>query len=227
MTPTAIDNLQVKLDLMLTGQVSIQLPLIDENGKSAGVMRPLTSYHAEQFDVMEKLTDWRNSNMGNFLTNFVATPQRTRSWVQNVLLRTHGQMLWLIYDHTEALVGHFGFKNLTANSVLLDNAIRGERQGHPRLFLFAGKALVKWLWKTTSVQRIDGMVMSENVSAIMLNRQIGFIGWKRHPLVKRMQEGSTHWDIAEEGTTSPDGRYCFSIWIERERNTQVVSEISP
>jgi hypothetical protein len=127
-------------------------------------------------------------------------------------------MLWLVYDQNEILVGHFGFKNLTTNFVLLDNAIRGERQGHPRLFLYAGKALVQWLWITTTVQRIDGIVMVENVSAIMMNRQIGFVGWKRHPLVKRVQEGKIQWDISEEGQISPDGRYCFTIWIKRDGN---------
>jgi hypothetical protein len=218
MIASFLDNLQAKLDKVLAGQAPIQLSLHDELGNTVGVMRPLTAHHLEQNDVMEKLTDWRNANMGNFLTHFVATPQRTRSWVQNVLLRAKGQMLWLVYDQNEILVGHFGFKNLTTNFVLLDNAIRGERQGHPRLFLYAGKALVQWLWITTTVQRIDGIVMVENVSAIMMNRQIGFVGWKRHPLVKRVQEGKIQWDISEEGQISPDGRYCFTIWIKRDGN---------
>jgi RimJ/RimL family protein N-acetyltransferase len=98
---------------------------------------------------------------------------------------------------------------------LLDNAMRGERQGHPKLFVIAGKSLIQWLWKATSVQRIDAYVMADNVPSIMMNRQIGFQGWVRHPLIKRTIEGDTHWDIGGEGETSADGRYCFTLFIKR------------
>lgn len=216
MSASVEDLLQARLDAVLAGKEALELPLCEESsGLLIGVMRPLTSCHLDQMDVMEKLTNWRNANMSNFLTHFEATPVRTRAWVQNVLLKSHGQMLWLVYDQNEILVGHFGFKNLTSQSVLLDNAMRGERQGHPKLFVIAGKTLVQWLWQMTQVQRIDAYVMADNVPSIMMNRQIGFEGWMRHPLIKRTIEDDTHWDIGEEGKRSPDDRYCFTIFIER------------
>lgn len=219
MTSSAEDLLQAKLDAVLAGTETMELPLRDDSGQPIGVMRPLTARHIDQIAVIEKLTDWRNANMANFLTHFEATPGRTRAWVQNVLLKNRGQMLWLVYDQNDDLVGHFGFKNLTLQSVLLDNAMRGERQGHPRLFVVAGKRLVDWLWQTTPVQRIDAYVMADNVPSIMMNRQIGFAGWKRHPLIKRTIEGDTHWDMGEEGQSSPDGRYCFTLYMERGGNS--------
>jgi hypothetical protein len=212
----AKDILQTKLDAILTCKVSMELPLLEESGEAIGVMRPLTESHLDQMNVIKKMTEWRNANMANFLTQFEASSHRTRGWVQDVLLKNHGQMLWLIYDKNDSLIGHFGFKNLTTKSVLLDNAIRGERQGgHPKLFTIAGKALVQWLWQETPVQRIDGIVMTDNVPAIMMNRQIGFQGWKRHPLIKRIAEGDTHWDVGVEGQNSPDDLYCFTLFIER------------
>lgn len=219
MTSSTEDDLQSKLDALLAGDETIEIPLRDETGQQIGVMRPITVRHLDQMDVMEKLTAWRNANMANFLTHFVATPERTRAWVRNVLLKARGQMLWLVYDQDQHLVGHFGFKNLTSDSVLLDNAMRGERRGHPKLFVTAGRTLLQWLWQTTSVQRIDAYVMADNVSSVMMNRQIGFGGWKRHPLIKRAHEGDTHWDMGDEGQTSPDGHYCFILWIERDRDS--------
>jgi hypothetical protein len=216
MSVNAEDVLQARLCAVLAGTVAIELPLWEESGQPIGVMRPLTVRHLDQSDVMGKLTDWRNANMANFLTHFEATVVRTRAWVQNVLLKTHGQMLWLVYDQKDDLVGHFGFKNLTFQSVLLDNAMRGEREGHPKLLVVAGKSLVQWLWQATPVQRIDAYVMADNVPSIMMNRQIGFQGWKRHPLIKRVVEGNTHWDMGEEGKKSPDGRYCFTLFIDRD-----------
>jgi len=125
----------------------------------------------------------------------------------------------LVYDQSGNLVGHFGFKNLTLQSVLLDNAMRGERQGHPKLFVVAGKSLMQWLWQATSVQRVDAYVMADNVPSIMMNRQIGFQGWVRHPLIKRTIHGDTHWDIGDEGGESADGRYCFTLFIERRMDS--------
>lgn len=214
-------DLKARLDAVLAGTEVIELPLTEENGEPIGVMRPLTARHLDLSHVLDKLTDWRNANMANFLTHFEATPERTRAWVKNVLLKGNGQMLWLVYDQNDNLVGHFGFKNLTSKSVLLDNALRGERQGHPKLFVIAGKSLVQWLWQATLVQRIDAYVMADNVPSIMMNRQIGFQGWERHPLLKQILEGETHWEIGKAKQTSPDGRYCFSLFIEREKDLSV------
>lgn len=221
MSVKAADEFQAWLEAVLAGTEEMELPLCEESGQPIGVMRPLTARHLDQTDVMEKLTDWRSANMANFLTHFVATPERTRAWLQNVLLKARGQMLWLVYDQEQHLVGHFGFKNLTPDSVLLDNAMRGERQGHPKLLVTAGQALVQWLWQTTSVQRIDAYVMADNVPSIMMNRQIGFQGWKRLPLTKKTFEGDTHFDMGEQGENSSDGRQCFLIWIERDGLSRV------
>ena len=200
---------------IVAGRVVMELPLVEKNGDPVGVMRPLTSNHLSSLDVVEKLTKWRNANMNNFLTHFEATPERTQNWIQSVVLKSNGQMLWLVYDQNENLIGHFGFKNLTPQSVLLDNAIRGERLGHPKLFVLAGRALVQWLFQTTTVQRVDGFVMTDNVSAIMMNREIGFQEWKRRPLTKKTIDGDNHWQMGKEGQPSIDDRYCFLISIER------------
>jgi RimJ/RimL family protein N-acetyltransferase len=216
------DILQSRLDAVLTGSEEMGLSLYDENGHLIGMMRPLTANHLDQSDVISKLTDWRNANMANFLTSFEATTVRTRSWLKNVLLQSRGQMLWLVYDQNGFLVGHFGFKNLTSENVLLDNAMRGERRGHPKLLVSAGKTLVQWIWQETSAQRIEAYVMADNAPSIMMNRQIGFQGWKRHPLIKRIIEGDTHWDIGEKGEKSPDSRYCFTLFIQRNLDEKTI-----
>lgn len=216
MTFRAEDLPQAKPDAVLAGAETMELPLCDDSGQPIGVMRPLTSGHLEQMDLMEKLTNWRNANMSNFLTHFEATPERTRAWVENVLLKTPGQMLWLIYDHSGEFIGHFGFKNLTSQTVLLDNAMRGERQGHPKLLVVAGKSLVKWIWFSTQVQCIEAYVMADNVPSIMMNRQIGFKGWKRLPLTRRVTEENIYWDMGKEGQSSPENRYCFKLFLLRD-----------
>ncbi len=77
-------------------------------------------------------------------------------------------MLWLVYNENDDLVGHFGFKNLTSKSLLLDIAMCGKRQGHPKLFVVAGNSLVQWLLQATPEQRIDAYVMADNVPSLMM-----------------------------------------------------------
>ena len=209
------NHLQGPLIGVLASENNLELTLSDSGGQIVGIMRPLTSRSLKQDDVIQKLTQWRNANMHNFLTRFEATPERTRNWIKKTLLANGNQMLWLIYDQHEALIGHFGFKNLTSQSVLLDNAIRGERRGHPKLLVFAGRSLVKWLFQTTSVQRIDGYVMADNVPAIMMNREIGFHKWNRRSLTSKTVYGETHWMLEEEKQKDNFGLHCFVISIER------------
>ena len=214
----AEDMPQKKLNFISASADKIEINLSEECGSTIGIMRPLTAHHLDQINVIKNLTDWRNANMAKFLTHFEATQTRTRAWLENILLKNSEQMLWLIYDQNNDLVGHFGYKNLTSQSVLLDNAMRGKRKGHPKLFVVAGKTMVEWLWKKTSIQRIDAYVMTDNVSSIMMNRQIGFQGWKRHPLIKRIVDGNIHWHMGGEGQESPEERYCFKLYIERDED---------
>lgn len=208
------NSIQSQLDEIIAGNCLLSLDIHDEGGDTIGTLQPITLQHLAQVDVIQKLTDWRNANMGSFLSQFYATPERTRHWIENVLCKTPGQMLFLVHVGNQ-LVGHFGFKNLTDGDVLLDNALRGERIGHPKLFAFAGKTLVNWLWQSTNVQRIYGYVMTDNVSSIMMNKQIGFDGWIRLPLSKGSRGSEILWEIGVEGTESQDQRYCFEIFINR------------
>ena len=145
------DSFETLLTNIVADEDAVELPLFAINGGLIGVMKPITSSHLDSSDVIEKLTQWRNANMSSFLTQFEATPERTQNWIKNVLLKSSGQLLWLVYDQDENLIGHFGFKSFTPQSVLLDNAIRGERRGHPKLFVIAGRALVQWLFQATTV----------------------------------------------------------------------------
>lgn len=208
-----LNSIQIQLDEVIAGVRQLSIDIEDDDGVVVGALQPLTMEHLGSEYIIKMLTDWRNQNMENFLTQFIATPQRTRQWMQDVLFQVRGQMLFLVYAQNN-LIGHFGFKNLTSKSVLLDNAIRGERIGHPKLFVFAGKALVRWLQVNALVKTVYGEVMTNNIASIMMNKQIGFSGWKRHPLLKVVSGIETCWELGAEGDLSPDGKYCFKLLIE-------------
>lgn len=204
------NNIQVCLDDIVSNRLSLCLDILSEDGAKLGELRALATRHLDDPVVIDKLTEWRNQNMGNFMTNFLATPERTKNWLRNVVFKAEGRLLFLVYVD-EQIVGHFGFKDLTSDDVLLDNAIRGERVGHPTLFVMAGKTLNEWLFREAGVKTIYGFVLTKNVTSIMMNKQIGFGGWMRYPLVKKFKGDDAYWEMGTEGGTSPDDMYCYKI----------------
>ena len=196
------------------GSRELLLPLRDGAGAQVGCMRPLTRADLDDDSTVALLTDWRNAHRERFLSQFEATPRRTRAWLADVVLQRPGQLLFLVYGDSR-LVGHYGFKDLRPDCVFLDNAMRGARGGPPDLFVRAGRALIDWLFGVAGVRRIEANVMADNVPAIMLNRSLGFEGWSKYPLRRTRQGDTVQWVRLEHAQdVTPDG-YCYDLWMER------------
>ncbi|OLP53212.1 hypothetical protein BJF92_00085 [Rhizobium rhizosphaerae] len=205
------------IEEIVQGRLPATLALQTPDGTPIGRLVPVTRAHLEDAFVIGKLTDWRNANMAAFFTQFTATPERTRAWLDKVVLAATNQMIFLIYAEDDQLIGHFGFKDLTEDEVLLDNAMRGERGGHPKLLQIAGETLIDWLFAAAKVRVVYGIVLTTNVPAIMMNRAMGFGLWDKYPLAKTEHQGETRWAMGEKGAVSPDNVYCYRVEIVRER----------
>ena len=142
----------------------------------------------------------------------VATTDELR--LVNILLKTKGQMLFLIYSQNK-IIGHYGFKELTKDDALLDNAMRGERAGDPKLMVYAGKAIVEWLFTNANVSEVRAEVMVDNVSSIMLNTQIGFVNKTRHPLKRVTLNNESKWLIGDKDEISGLDKYCYKYVISK------------
>ncbi len=206
---------QKNIDDLLIGKLTIKLDITDDKNNKIGELHPLTHLKLQDPEVIQKITEWRNQNMQSFLTQFIATTERTYSWITNVLFKTPGQLLFLVYVEN-ILVGHIGFKNLNHKNVMLDNAIRGERIGHPQLFTRAGIVLTNWIFDETTVEYIYGLIEAKNYAAVYMNKQIGFGGWIRHPMTKKTEGIETSWIIGEQGALSPENKYVFRVILPRK-----------
>ena len=209
-----MNPIQPTLDQVISERRELIINIVDDEDRNIGTLQPLTVEHLQCDDIIEKLTNWRNLNMANFLTQFVATPERTNNWLKNVVFKNKGQMLFLIYVGKK-VIGHYGFKDLTTDEVLLDNAMRGERYGDPKLLVYAGKALVQWLFVQANVKRIKAEVMIDNIPAIMMNKKIGFQGWKKVPMLKKNINNELRFVFAEERRTSAINMHCYKIYIDK------------
>ena len=179
-------------------------------------MRAIHNYDLKDQKLLKKLTDWRNKNMESFFTKFDATPERTKKWLENSIFKTNSQLLFLIYVENN-LIGHLGFKIIDDQNFLLDNAIRGERGGPADLFIDAHKTLISWIFGTFKIDMIKGYVMSDNPSAIMMNKNVGWQEWKKLPLLLKNHNTETTWTIGKYGQRSDHNKYCYELSIKRKK----------
>ena len=207
-----MNSIQTKLDNVVYGREDLFINILNDDKKNIGLLKPLVVKNIQDDVIIGKLTDWRNRHMERFLTQFIATPERTRDWMRNVLFKNKGQMLFLI-DVGGTAVGHYGFKDLTTDDVLLDNAMRGEQGEDAKLLVHAGRALVNWLLTVASVKKVRAEVLTNNIPAIMMNTLIGFGNRTRHPIVAFTENSETRWELGVEGEDSPENSYCFKYFI--------------
>lgn len=203
---------QEYLSRIVEGVELLEIPIHDYHGTKLGILRPVTKNILQFDEVIEKMTLWRNQNKVHFLTQFHATPERTKQWLANVVLTDSTRMLFLIYSG-ETLMGHYGFKCLRDDDVEVDNLLRGERGGHPLLMRFAVSALVVWLFNVMRVNEVYGYIFANNAMALKLHKDLGFSFVDKIPLLKQVDGDEIKWIAGKAGELSPDNRYCQKVVI--------------
>jgi len=209
------NNIDSFISRVVSGEEVFEITITDDSGEAIGSLRPLNVNHLDQEDILSSLTDWRNRHMGMFLTQFHATPDRTRSWLENVVFRTSGQMMFLIYEE-ENLIGQVGFKDLTYQDGIVDGGMRGNASSNPKILTYAHKALIKWLFDNTQVLCLHGWLVADNPGGIMMNKQVGWHDWEKYPLIREESNGETAWSVGNSGEVSPENKYCYKLTIHRE-----------
>lgn len=201
---------------MITNETLNQkIPVINEVGTCIANLVPISHKECDINLIAKLLSEWRNDNRNCFLTEFEVTEESSLNWIENFWLSSNLQELFLV-EIEDRYVGHYGFKNLTKNTVLLDNAIRGESGGEAKLFYYVGLTLINWIFLNTSVRRIDGSVFSDNIPAIMMNRQLGFKGWQKFNLKKTIVEDRISWEKTDKSNPDDQLRSVYEIHINRE-----------
>ncbi len=165
------------------------LPVKDENGILIAEMVAVDLCLVQSTEVVHKLSVWREKFKDNFLTQFEITEQRTRKWLEKVVIPKEDSVLFIIKLLDGRLVGNFGVCNIKSDSAELDNTIRGEQGGPGNLISLCEKSLLVWLFEKLEVVNVYLHVFSNNIPAIMLHRIMGFNVVKEYSLVKELSAG--------------------------------------
>lgn len=149
------------------------IPVITAHDVKIGSLKPINRQLAGDAEIISSLTNWRQRFKRFFFTQFEATDERTRSWLNDVVIKDDTRILFLIMNAENRPTGHVGACNITGDSAELDNFIRGERGGDPKLMLLSGLSLIGWLYGALNIRQISARVIANNVRTLSVYREAG------------------------------------------------------
>lgn len=168
-----------------------------------GFLLPVCEMHLEDEALHDKLTEWRNTNVAVYPTQFVATAASTRAWMKDRLLAVGDRMLFLVLTTSGQLIGHIGFNGCfnEQHHFEIDNVVRGVPDGPKGLMALAMHALIDWARKLLPVDGFFLRVMDDNPHAIAFYEKNGFTRTKKIPLVDEVRGDMRIWHEAQSGQT--------------------------
>ncbi|WP_434630369.1 bifunctional GNAT family N-acetyltransferase/PLP-dependent aspartate aminotransferase family protein [Chromobacterium sp. CV08] len=150
-----------------------------------GYLLPVCRMHLQDAALIAKLTEWRNRNAAVYPTQFTATGESTRDWMEKQLLDIDDRMLFLVVTAAGETVGHIGFNRCRNSDMLfeIDNMVRGVAGVEPGLFSRALATLIEWARTTINVNGFFLRVIDDNPHAIAFYRKNHFSAESDTPLV--------------------------------------------
>lgn len=200
------------LKVSMTFQECIVKSMEIAGGK--GTLAPVCRLHLKDERLISTLTDWRNEFAFAYPTQFKATPESTKKWMDERLLNAPYRMLFLVLDEQGNRVGHIGLANPCLDkkgrrAIEIDNVVRGVSDVSKGLMGEALVTLCKWAQEKFLAEEIFLRVFSDNAHAIQFYKNNAFVEESRLPLKRTEANGMISFS---ETTETPDANFVRMIW---------------
>ena len=139
--------------------------------------------------IVDCLFRWRAASMTGFLTVFEPTVDKTRGYLEKLVLTDPARILFLILDPAGRPVGNIGLCNVTGADAEVDNIVRGERVETPNFMAQVQAGLIAWAQERLGVERVYLNVLSDNERAVNSYLKAGYVETGRTPLTREAIEG--------------------------------------
>jgi RimJ/RimL family protein N-acetyltransferase len=173
------------------------------NGRVVGRLEPVAWADVQRPEATALLAKWRDKANPFFPSQFPVTLEGTHHWLVKGLLEVADRILFWVKTADGLPIGHVGlFRfDFDANSVEVDNIVRGEEDVAPGGMRTAVAALLDWTFDALGCEATTLRVMSDNDRAIRLYRRLGYVEIARVPLRCEQDGAVVHW----VETTAPAG----------------------
>ncbi|ULR43928.1 GNAT family protein [Rhizobium sp. K102] len=192
---TQVDIVSLKDNADPAGR--LRLPIRDDRGRHVGDLQCIDRSMLDEPGLIDDLTTWRNQSMPFFLTQFSATEERTRWWLETISLPAADRILFVICDPGGNRFGNFGLCNIRPGSAEFDNVIRGRASGIGNLMFHCGMTMLEWMFSGLGVETAELHVFSHNEKAIGLYKRLGFAAAESLPLRRTEEEGMVKYSLVD------------------------------
>jgi hypothetical protein len=211
----------------------LTVPVFDPNREHVGNLRLIGTALAADPELAADMARWRDGAKAHFLTRFPIDVSGTANWLRSVVVGDDTRLLFLIEDQSGRRVGHLGVRDLVGTACELDNLLRGEPGGHPRLMPLAEIGLLDWLGRALNVRTVTLAIISHNYHALALHEWVGFrrVRAERLNYVGDAESGQYVVDPAPPGASpDPDAFELIGMELQMDEFRQShpwLSESSP
>lgn len=160
---------------MSNGAEGLRFPIRDENLETIGRLRAFDSPLLCDDDLIATMARHRMLYRVFFLTQFEATPDNKKRWLQRSVLENERKILFLLESLDGRIVGQDGL-TLTGDAVFtLDGSMRWERGGHPRLFARSACERAALGFFLLGCERCELRIFKKNA---YVTDDVSSIGWR-------------------------------------------------
>lgn len=175
--------------------VNRKVSIINERKEVIGYLVPISPELARQDGLAATLCRWRQRSMKYYLTQFKATPERTLTWLQQIVVLEDDRLLFLITTEEDKMIGHIGLCNIASDNVEIDNLVRGEQGGDLKLVFYAEIAVINWIIRVLQLKNIYLRQFTDNHMGAALHSSIGFFEDASWKIIKTELNGECQHDI--------------------------------
>ena len=182
------------------------------NGFEDYFLRPVaTERDLQNSSDVSCFTYWRNRFVNSFLTEFVATEERTATWLAETVHPDDSKILFMIENTQQDRIGYMGLAYIDwANAYGEADAIVKGENAPKGLMSAALKTLLNWAKYQLGLETIGVRVLSDN-PALTFYKKLGFEETARIPLKMTIADNSVSW--VEDSTLLTSERYLVHhIW---------------
>jgi|TARA_B110000858_G_scaffold176958_1_gene211508 hypothetical protein len=195
--------------------LSNALPIFDSKKNEIGKLIPIGNWILTHTKKIENLSVWRQKNMKFFFSQFNSSCKRTLWYIKNLSIEKNNRIFFLIYTNNHKLIGHIGLAEIEKNFATMDNMVRGEEGGDPKLMYYSMIAIINWSFKILNIENLYGRIISYNWLTIFLYEEISFKIIERIPLKKIEENGEiNHKDV--DSSESNVRYFCTKVLLKKK-----------
>lgn len=172
-------------ELVISKLTSLELPVHNEKGEEIARLKLIEEDDLNDHQIISKITEWRNKYKSCFLSEFIPTNERTKNWLETIVLPSNDRLLFKISSLENEFVGHIGAIN-RGNYIEYDYYIVGVKPNMKNFALNIARNFLRWIVEVKDFEYILGNVRSDNEHALKFHIRTGFHVHNRVSLVKKI-----------------------------------------